>query len=111
VTGPITAYRRVKAAAFYLYDGTNAQAIVDWSHGHCYIAEGQLYRRDLRVGRRLPSTRRSHPTLCLGRPLGRRLRPGDTDMTVLDAIAIAAFGVLLVVAMWAVTVLTMQIPN
>jgi len=32
-------------------------------------------------------------------------------VTVLDAIAIAAFGVLLVVAMWAVAVLTMQIPN
>jgi hypothetical protein len=41
--GPVTAYRRVKPGQFYLYDGTNAQAIVDWSHGHCYIAEGQLY--------------------------------------------------------------------
>jgi hypothetical protein len=31
-------------------------------------------------------------------------------MTVLDAVAIAAFGVLLIVAMWTVVVLTQQIP-
>jgi hypothetical protein len=32
------------------------------------------------------------------------------DMTLLDALAIAAYGVLLVVSMWAVAVLTEQIP-
>lgn len=41
--GPVTVYKRVKQATAYLYDGTNAQAIVDWSAGHAYIAEGQLY--------------------------------------------------------------------
>lgn len=41
-SGPVTAYRRVLPADFYLYDGSNAQAIVDWSAGHCYQADGQL---------------------------------------------------------------------
>ena len=38
----MTVYRRMLPADFYLYDGTNAQAIVDWSAGHAYKAEGQL---------------------------------------------------------------------
>jgi hypothetical protein len=43
VTEPVTVYKRVQPAEAYLYDGTNAQAIVAWSAGHAYIAEDQLY--------------------------------------------------------------------
>ena len=43
MTGPVTIYKRVRQAEAYLYDGTNAQQIVDWAQGHAYIAEGQLY--------------------------------------------------------------------
>ena len=43
MTGPVTVYKRVRQADAYRYTGTNAQAIVDWTAGHAYQAEGQLY--------------------------------------------------------------------
>jgi hypothetical protein len=41
MTGPVTVYKRVQPAEAYLYDGTNAQAIVAWAGNHAYIAEAQ----------------------------------------------------------------------
>jgi hypothetical protein len=43
MSGPVTVYKRVQPAEAYLYDGTNAQAIVAWAGSHAYIAEGHLY--------------------------------------------------------------------
>jgi hypothetical protein len=65
--GPVTAYRRVLPADFYLYDGTNAPAIVEWSAGHCYQADGQL----------IVMTKRGDLVVEVGERVTHGLVPGD----------------------------------
>jgi hypothetical protein len=43
VTGPVRIYRHIEPGDGWCYDDpSEAQAIVDWSDGHAYIADGEL---------------------------------------------------------------------